>query len=308
MDHTPPPFFNRGPSPLARLAFFVVLSIAVMAADARFNQLAWLRQTLAVLAHPLQLLANSPAVLAQRSGEFFVTQTQLADENARLRQQRLENAAQLLRYQSLQAENAYLRKLFNTQQTLNESAILAEVLYAGRDPFTRRIVVDKGSTHGVKAGQAAIDDVGLVGQVTRVYPLSSEITLLADKGQAVPVEVMRNGLRAIAFGHGEDNTLDLVYMPVNVEIENGDTLVTSGIDGTYPRGLPVAVVSKIERNAAYPFARITCTPSAGIDRHKQLLIVASNRAEATDAAPPAAANDAPVKGRNGKHPANARGN
>lgn len=308
MDHTPPPFFNRGPSPLARLAFFLVLSIAVMTADARFNHLAWLRQTLAVLAHPLQLLANSPAVLAQRSSEFFVTQTQLADENARLRQQRLENAAQLLRYQSLQTENAYLRKLFNTQQTLNESAILAEVLYAGRDPFTRRIVVDKGSTHGVKAGQAAIDDVGLVGQVTRVYPLSSEITLLADKGQAVPVEVMRNGLRAIAFGHGEDNTLDLVYMPVNVEIENGDTLVTSGIDGTYPRGLPVAVVSKIERNAAYPFARITCAPSAGIDRHKQLLIVASSRAEATDAAPPAAANDAPVKGRNGKHPANARGN
>lgn len=307
MDHTPPPFFNRGPSPLARLAFFVVLSIAVMAADARFNQLAWLRQTLAVLAHPLQLLANSPAVLAQRSGEFFVTQTQLAGENARLRQQHLENAAQLLRYQSLQAENAYLRKLFNAQQTLNESAILAEVLYAGRDPFTRRIVVDKGSNHGVKAGQAAIDEVGLVGQVTRIYPLSSEITLLSDKGQAVPVEVVRNGLRAIAFGHGEGNTLDLVYMPVNVEIENGDTLVTSGIDGTYPRGLPVAVVSKIERNAAYPFARITCTPSAGIDRHKQLLIIAGSRTEATDAVPPEAARDTPGKGKNGKRPANTQG-
>ena len=304
MDHTPPPFFNRGPSLLTRLAFFSVLSIVFMVADARFNQLGWIRQTLAVLAHPLQQLANSPAMLAQRAGEFFVTQTQLASENSRLKRQQLENAAQLERYQSLLAENVYLRNLFNAQQNLREKTTLTEVLYAGRDPFSRRIVVDKGTSHNIRPGQAVIDEIGLVGQVTRVYLLTSEITLLTDKGQAVPIEVVRNGLRAIAFGHGQDSMLDLPYMPVNADIQNGDVLVTSGIDGTYPRGLPVAVVSKVERNAAYPFAKISCTPSAGADRHKQLLIVSGGQ---IIAAPPPAEprNEAQPKGKGGKRPARA---
>ena len=271
MDHQP--FFKRGPSPKARLAFFALLAIVLMVTDSRFDQLSLLRQGVGLALHPLQQIANSPLTLSRRAGEFFVTQSQLADENTRLRQQQLGNAIQLQLNQSLQAENAHLRHLLATRENLTNHATTVEVMSAGRDPFSHKIIADKGSSQGIQAGQAAIDDRGLVGQVTRVQLLSSEITLVTDKGQAVPVEVVRNGLRAIAFGHGRNNALELAFMPVNMDIQNGDQLVTSGIDGTYPRGVPVAVVSQIERNAGDPFARITCTPSAGMDRFRSLLII-----------------------------------
>ncbi len=292
MDHEP--FFKRGPSPVARLAFFGLLSIILMVTDARFDQLALLRQGVGLVLHPLQQIANSPLILSRRASEFFVTQNQLAAENTRLRQQQLGNAMQLQRSQSLEAENAHLRRLLSTRENFIHHATTVDVMNAGRDPFSRRIIVDKGSSGGILAGQAAIDDRGLVGQITRVQLLSSEITLITDKGQAVPVEVVRNGLRAIAFGHGQDNALELAFMPVNMDIQNGDQLITSGIDGTYPRGVPVAVVSKIERNAGYPFAKITCTPSAGMDRYRSLLIISVGESPQ----PPAQAL-APAK-KNGK--------
>ena len=273
MDHQPPPFFKHGPSPLARFAFFAILSLVLLVVDAHRNYLEVLRQGASVAISPLQRLASMPAVLAGQVGDFFVTQSRLQDENGRLRQQQLLQSLQLQRFSALQAENAYLRRLLTVQRRYGEAVVPAEILYAGRDPFSRKITVDKGSVHHVQPGQAVIDDTGVVGQVTRVSPLSSEITLLTDKEQAVPVEVVRNGLRAIAFGHGPDGALELPFMPVNADIQNGDQLVTSGIDGTYPAGLPVAVVSRIERNAAFAFARISCLPSAGVERHKQLLIL-----------------------------------
>lgn len=273
MDHQP--FFKRGPSAFARLAFFGLLSIILMAVDARFQQLELLRQGVGLALYPLQQIANSPLALSRRASEFFVTQNQLASENARLEQQQLTTAVQVQRNQSLQAENAYLRRLLASREKFGDSAIAVEIMSDGRDPFSRRIIVDKGSSDHVLPGQAVIDDAGLVGQVTRVQVLSSEITLITDKGQAVPVEVVRNGLHAIAFGHGQDNTLELAFMATNMDIQNGDKLVTSGIDGTYPRGVPVAVVTQIERNAGYPFAKITCIPSAGVARYRNLLVVST---------------------------------
>lgn len=271
MDHEP--FFKRGPSLLARLAFFSLLSLLLLAIDARFNQLEPLRQAVGLVLHPLQQIANSPLALSRRAGDFFVTQHQLASENASLRQAQLNNAAALQRGQAVEAENAHLHRMLKTQSRFGTGTVAVEVMSAGRDPFSRTIIVDKGSAENIHPGQAAIDDQGLVGQVTRVQALSSEITLVTDKGQAVPVEVLRNGLRAIAFGHGQDNTLELAFMPVNMDIREGDQLVTSGIDGTYPRGVPVAVVSLIERNAGYSFAKIICRPNAGMDRYRHLLIV-----------------------------------
>lgn len=273
MDHEP--FFKRGPSPYARLAFFGLLSLVLMAVDARFSQLELLRQGVGLALYPLQQIANSPLALSRRAGEFFVTQNQLAGENARLKQQQLVTSFQVQRNQSLQAENAYLQRLLASREKFGDSAIAVEIMSDGRDPFSRRIIVDKGSSSHVLPGQAVIDDTGLVGQVTRVQVLSSEITLITDKGQAVPVEVVRNGLHAIAFGHGQDNTLELAFMATNMDIQNGDKLVTSGIDGTYPRGMPVAVVTQIERNAGYPFAKIICTPSAGAGRYRHLLVVSA---------------------------------
>ena len=271
MDHQAPPFFKHGPTPLARFVFFALLSLLLMVLDARQNALVSLRQVLSLAVAPLQRMAMTPAELADRTSSFFVTQSRLQGENAALRQQQLTQGAQLQRLQALNAENAYLRKMLAVQQQRGESAVTTEIVYAGRDPFSQKIIVDKGSNHRVQPGQPALDDIGVIGQVTRVYPFSSEITLLTDKDQAIPAEVVRNGARVIAFGHGQDGTLELPFMAANADIQNGDVLVTSGIDGIYPAGLPVAVVSKIERNAA--FAKITCTPSAGVNRHKQLLIL-----------------------------------
>lgn len=273
MEQQAPPFFKRGPTPLARLSFFALVSLLLMANDARYQYLEAVRQAVSVLIYPLQRLATAPAALYGRVSDFFATQTQLAEENSRLKQQHLQDAALLQRRQALAAENAHMRKLLQARPRPEGAAIMAEILYQGRDPFSRKIIVDKGGKLDVKAGQAVIDGTGVIGQVTRVYPWLSEVTLITDKDHAVPVQVVRNGLRAIVFGSGEETGLELRFMAVNADVQNGDLLVTSGIDGTYPAGLPVAVVAKIERNAAYAFARIACTPAAGVDRHNQVLIL-----------------------------------
>ena len=160
---------------------------------------------------------------------------------------------------------------------------MAEILYAGRDPFSRKVVIDKGTGDSIRAGQAVMDDTGIIGQVTRVFPMLSEVTLITDKEQATPVQVVRNGLRAIAYGDGV--ALDLRFMAANADIQNGDILVTSGIDGTYPSGLPVARVSRVERDQAYAFAKIQCVPIAGTDKHRQVLVLA----QPADLPPPPAA-------------------
>ena len=273
MEYSPPPFFKRGPSLLTRFGFFSLLSLILLATDARFAYLQTLRQGVAVAMYPIQRLSVLPGELAQRVSEFFVTQGALRRENEQLRQQNLLAAAAVQSQQALEVENQHLRDLLAMRQRLPRSYIGAEVLYTQRDPFTRRVVVDKGSEHGVLPGLAVVDHVGVVGQVTRVFAWLSEVTLVTDKEQTVPIQVVRSGLRGVTFGIGYDGALELRFMPVNADIQNGDLLVTSGIDGTYPPGLPVAVVTNIERNAAYAFARITCTPAAGVNEFGQVLIV-----------------------------------
>jgi rod shape-determining protein MreC len=229
----------------------------------------------AVVVYPLQQLSSLPGMLGSRVVDFFVTQAQLQRENDQLQRQNLLNAAALQNQQALVAENQHLRQLLGMRENLRREVIGAEILFAHRDPFTRRVVVDKGSQHGVQLGAAVLDQAGVVGQVTRVFAWLSEVTLVTDKEQAIPIQVLRSGLRGVTFGIGYDGTLELRFMPVNADIQNGDLLVTSGIDGTYPPGLPVAEVSNIERNAAYAFARITCTPKAGVSSFGQVLIVST---------------------------------
>jgi rod shape-determining protein MreC len=149
-------------------------------------------------------------------------------------------------------------------------------MYTGRDPFTHKVIVNMGSENHVVAGQAVVDSAGIVGQVTRVFPYTSEVTLLTDKSLSIPIQVERNALRAISFGHGRDNVVNLPYLPANVDIQKGDRLVTSGIDGIYPAGLAVAVVDSVKTNASSPFAQIIAKPLAGIQNHRQLLILSSD--------------------------------
>ena len=275
MEYSPPPFFKRGPSLLTRFTFFSILSVVLLVADARFNYLQVLRQSIAAVVYPLQRLSSVPGSLVVRIGEFFVTQSQLQRENEQLRRQELLDTGAMQVGKALESENQHLRQLLGLRERLPREFIAAEILYSHRDPFTRRVVVDKGFQHGVKAGQAVVDETGVVGQITRVFAWVSEVTLVTDKEQAVPIQSVRSGLRGVTFGIGYDGTLELRFMPVNADIQNGDLLVTSGIDGTYPPGLPVAVVSNIERNAAYAFARITCTPTAGVTSFSQVLIVST---------------------------------
>jgi rod shape-determining protein MreC len=195
-----------------------------------------------------------------------------------------------------------LRDLLNARKRLPVGAQLAEILYSARDPFSRKVTIDKGLNNGIEAGQIAVDHIGVIGQVTRVYPFMSEVTLVTDKEQTVPVQVVRNGLRAIAYGGGDGGTLDLRFMPANADIKSGDELVTSGIDGVYLPGLPVATVVAVERNAAYAFARIACVPKAGIDRHGQVLILSSARKLEPRPVEDDAA-DKPAKSKRGRAPA-----
>lgn len=266
-------FFNRGPSPVARLVFFCALSILLLFVDARYQYLESTRKVIAVMIYPFQRLTALPGETMGRISVYFNTQNQLLEDNAQLRHQHDADAAQLAQLNAIQAENAQLRTLQELEQRVDYPMQMAEIVYVERDIFKRKLIVNKGAQANVQAGQVVVDDNGVVGQVTRVYPWLSEVTLVTDKDHAVPIQIERNGLRAVVFGSGDIAEMSLRYMPVSVDIVEGDVLVTSGIDGTYPPNLPVAKVLKIERDPAYPFARITCAPLAGVDRHRALLIV-----------------------------------
>ncbi|HYL89887.1 MAG TPA: rod shape-determining protein MreC [Burkholderiales bacterium] len=278
MDHTPPPFFKRGPAPLVRLFFFASLSLALLVVDARFRYVDGLRSWLALAAYPIQRAATWPIDAALSLGSYFSTQASLIEENERLRAQLLASVQDTQRYQELQSDAAEMRRMIGAAEKLPVAATPAEVLYLSRDPYAHKLFIDRGSVQGVRAGSPVADDTGVVGQVTRVHPLISEVTLLTNPDQAVPVQVVRNGLRAVAFGGGASGMLELRYMPANVAAQEGDQLVTSGIDGTYPAGLPVATIVRIERDPEHSFARVTCKPAAGIERGRYVLVLSSETA------------------------------
>jgi rod shape-determining protein MreC len=273
MEYHPPPLFVRGPAPFVRLVFFVVLSAFLMVLDARFKYMEPLRQGLLWVAYPIQRAATAPIDAFGRVREFFVTQATLQSENAQLRAERLKDSEDLLKLQALQQENATLRSLLAARERAGGRGTFAEIVYLGRDPFSRRVIIDKGSQEGIEAGRPVIDATGVVGQVTRVHPLVAEVTLVIDKEHAVPVVSLRNGLRGIAFGAGDGRSLELRFMPANADIEAGDTLVTSGLDGVYPAGLPVAKVQRVDRDASYQFARILLAPVGAPGSNKEVLVL-----------------------------------
>ncbi len=273
----PPAFFVRGPSPLARLIFFSVVSLVLMAVDARLHYLKEVRQGFVAILYPLEVIASSPVRLYRHISDYFSDQDNLLAQNNQLNQRLVLQSVEIQRLKAVEHENSHFRTLFEVLPRLGQTTRLAEILHTGRDPFVHKIVINLGSQQGVLSGQAVVDGMGVVGQITRVYPFSSEVTLITDKSLVIPVQVQRNGLRAIAFGHGRDGTLYVPYLPANVDIQQGDKLMTSGIDGVYPEGLEVAKVQRIERDHESPFARIICLPSAGTDRHRHLLIVSPSQ-------------------------------
>ena len=295
VGHQPPPFFRRGPAPLARLAFFVILSLALLVLDLKYRYLELARQGVATALYPLQRAAYVPVDLYEQLGDYLSSLAAVQRENVQLKRKELESANWLLRQQHLELENQRLRELLDMKARQPVSGTIAEILYTARDPFSRRVIVDKGGQHGIAAGQAVVDEAGVLGQVTRVYPLQSEVTLVTDKNQAVPVKIVRNGLRTALFG-ASGGQLELRFLAANADVQSGDLLVTSGLDGVYLPGLPVAKVLRVERDAAYSFARILCEPAAGVERHGQVLILGSREALPPQVAE-TEARDKPAKGR-----------
>ena len=272
MNHQPPPFFKRGPAPLAMLSFYAAISMAMIFVDARFHTLELLRQGVSLLTHPLQRVAQAPMGIVQDAGLHLSSTTQLLEENSRLRREQLDNAARMLRSEQMESENERLRKLLDIRERRRVNGQVAQIFYTARDPFSRRIVVDKGQQDSVVAGQPVIDEAGIVGQVTRVFPFVAEITLITDKDQSIPVQIVRNGLRSVVFGLG-NGQLELRFMPANADVQEGDLLVTSGLDGIFLPGFPVAKVVHIERETSYSFARIYCEPQAGVENYNEVMIL-----------------------------------
>jgi rod shape-determining protein MreC len=229
--------------------------------------------SLTVLANPIQQVAGMPAEAISRIGDYFASQDRLLRENQELKVRVLEQSAMAQEARLLRAEQEHLLSMSPGGSRYADGGIIAEVLYTARNPFTRKIVVDKGLTQGVRSGMAVIDGAGVVGQVTAVGTFTSEVTLVTEKDQSVPVMLVRNGLRAIAVGSGKDGSIDVPFMPVSADIQNGDIFVTSGIDGTYPPGLVVAQVTTVEKNAAYMFAKIVARPAAGVENHRYVMVL-----------------------------------
>jgi rod shape-determining protein MreC len=273
MEYSPPPLFKQGAPARVKVTVFAVISIALLFIDARLHTLATVRQVAATILYPFQMAALMPRDAMASMGGYFSSLSALQKEVRDLQRQQVATAQMLQLAQLQMVENSQLRKLMDAREHLPVKSMVSEILYDARDPSTRKIVLDRGLRSGVALGLPVIDNAGVVGQVTRVFPFTSEVTLLTDKEQAIPVQVLRSGLRSVAYGRGQSGLLDLRFVAPNADIQVGDVLVTSGLDGVYPAGLAVAKVTQVESIAAGAFGRVVCQPLAGIDRNRQLLIV-----------------------------------
>jgi rod shape-determining protein MreC len=275
LDRSPPPFFKQGPSALSKLIFFSALSLFLMVADVRFRITQPVRSALSTVLYPVQWLALQPVRLVRGSSAYFSGLDQATSSS--------EQAARRLALQSLRAgqveqlmqENSRLRKILGLREQLATTVMAAEVLYDAADPYTRKIIIDKGLLQDVALGSPVLDESGVLGQVTRVHPLVSEVTLVIDRDLAIPVLNVRTGARSVAYGDTSQpgGGLELRFMGSNSDVQQGDLLTTSGVDGVYPSGLPVAQISKIERRAESAFAKIYCTPRALVTGARHVMVV-----------------------------------
>jgi rod shape-determining protein MreC len=273
MEYGPPPLFNQGVSARARLAFFSALAVLLIVIDARVNALDTIRVGVGVMLYPLQRALLAPRDALMEALRYVTTVGSLTRENERLRQAAAERAAQLLQDEQLRLENARLRQLQGLRERTGVKTETVQVLYEPRDRFTHKLVIDRGSSDGLRAGNPVIDEQGVVGQVTRVFPMVSEVTVLTERDQSIPVEVVRNGLRCVAFGGSEPGTLELRFLAANADVASGDSVVTSGLDGLYPAGLPVGKVARVERDVKDQFAHVVVNPTAGVDANAVLVVL-----------------------------------
>ena len=281
LDRTPPPFFRQGHSALSKLTVCSALALFLMVADVRFSVTRPVRAVIANVLYPAQWLVMEPIGWARWAGGYFqsLQSAQREEEQAHVKLNlQSQRASQV---EQLTLENTRLRRLLELRERLSTPAQAAQVLYDAADPYSRKVVIDKGLVNGVAAGSPVIDEAGVLGQVTRVYTSVSEVTLVIDRDQAIPVLNTRTGARGVAFGDpaAHSGGLELRYMAANSDVQAGDILSTSGVDGVYPPGLPVARVDKVERRGDTAFARIYLHPLALVTSTAHVMVLKPTSAQ-----------------------------
>jgi len=274
--------FIRGPSATVRMFVLVIASVALMTIDQRWQSLEFVRSALSGVLYPLQYTIDLPIRMYYWADEVLSTQQTLLEKNREYEARHLENRVQLQKLDIIEKENERLRKLLGAIPKTTERLLISEIINVDVDPYKQLIVLNKGKNHDVYQGQPIIDALGVMGQVVHVGPFSSTAMLITDASHAIPVQINRTGLRAIAFGTGTMDHLILRHLPHNVDIEVGDLLITSGLGETFPPNFPVAVISKVERPGGEPFAVIEAKPHAELEQSREVLLVWRNAPEKSE--------------------------
>jgi rod shape-determining protein MreC len=272
-DRTPPPFFRQGPSALSKMLFFSALALLLMAADTRLKLAQPLRAVIATVLAPVERLLMIPVAAWGQAGDYLGGLQRALTREQAARAELVAQAERAARAGQLSQENARLRGLLDLRPALTVRSIAADVLYEASDPYSRKVVIDRGSAGGVVLGAPVINEQGVLGQVTRIYPLSAEVSLLTDKDAAIPVLNPRTQVRSVAYGLAGGAGMELRFMAGNADVQVGDLLTTSGVDAVYPPGLPVAKVTQVDRRIETSFARIVLQPVAAPDGVRQVLVL-----------------------------------
>lgn len=292
LNSDPPPFFRQGPSALSKLAVCSALAFFLMVADSRFKVMQPLRVALATVLYPAQWLALRPVLLYQGANQYLssLSSAQAAQQET-IRKHNLQSQ-RANQVEQMSLENARMRKLLGLRERLQSPGMAAQVIYDAADPYSRKVIIDKGMADHIGLGSPVLDESGVLGQVTRVYPMVSEVTLITDRDHAIPVLNTRTGARGVAFGDVSlhVDAMELRFMAANADVLAGDLLTTSGVDGVYPPGLPVARVEKVERRVDAVFARIYCVPLSLVSGSAHVVVLDPITAQIA----PRPAPDAPV--------------
>lgn len=278
--------FNKGPSLLSKLSLLIFISIVLMGADFRYHYLQNIRQITNVFTKPFHSLLNLPSDLYHFTTAYFSNQSRLIHENKTLKLNIDSLKADLQRLDFIDQENNQLKNLLEVKNAYKFKTEAASIIHSRFDPFSQKIIIDGGQNKDFQAGQPVINALGLVGQISSVFPETSEVTLIVDKKMSVPIQIQRNGLRAITTGNGQNESITLPYLPMSVDIIKGDILKTSGIDTIYPEGIAVAEVFEIINDPKLPFAKIICKPISAIRNHSHVLVVTPINKIANHVVPP----------------------
>jgi rod shape-determining protein MreC len=267
------PIIGRGPPLGASFFFLTIVSITLMVLDHRGNYLETAKMWMGLATHPFYSVVQAPFDVWSWLTGSFADRTQLRQANGRLTEQLRVARIRALQFESLNEENRRLRAIRAASQGMGERTLIAEIIRVDVDPFRHRVRINKGADDGVFKGQPVLDAFGIVGQVTRVDRYTSELILISDNEHATPVQVNRNGIRSIAVGTGDVNKLTLPFLTVEADVKAGDLLVSSGLDGIFPAGYPVARIAKVERDPSQTFAVVEAKPMAQLDRSREVLLL-----------------------------------